>query len=53
MGKHVERVKKKNSLKLNAASQDNLPADTLIGCVSHAPDWGPQPGMCPDWESNG
>ena len=28
--------------------------DTLICCLSHAPKWGPypQPGMCPDWESN-
>ena len=26
----------------------------MCGCFSHAPYWGPcpQPGMCPDWESN-
>ena len=26
----------------------------MCGCLSHDPYWGPgpQPGMCPDWESN-
>ena len=26
--------------------------ETLIGCLSHAPWPGHNPGMCPDWESN-
>ena len=28
--------------------------DTSIGCLSHTPNWGPgpQPGMCPKWESD-
>ena len=28
--------------------------ETLIGCLSHDPnqELGPQPGMCPDWDSN-
>ena len=28
--------------------------ETLIGCLSHASNWGPgcNPGMCSDWESN-
>ena len=28
--------------------------ETSIGCLLHAPYWGPSPnpGMCPDWESN-
>ena len=28
--------------------------ETPASCLSHAPNWGPgpNPGMCPDWESN-
>lgn len=28
--------------------------DTLISCLSHSPSWGlgPNPGTCPEWESN-